>query len=129
MNDIHMENYLNQFEYKEVKAGEVIYDTKLFGNVLFFATKGTVLIHPKTGSEININEGHFVLLPAEQSYMITAVTDTQTVLMHAGNLSAMITDDPEWDPAKPVILPILPLLAKTIYLLESYQKEAKAKLN
>lgn len=74
MSDIHMENYLNQFECKEVKAGEVIYDTKLFGSVLLFATKGAVLIHPKTGAEIN-------------------------------------------------------MLAKTIYLLESCQKEAKAKLN
>ncbi|MCD8137124.1 MAG: hypothetical protein LUH01_14730 [Parabacteroides gordonii] len=49
--------------------------------------------------------------------------------MHAGSLSAMITEDPEWNPERPVILPIFPSLAKTIYLLESYQKEAKTKLN
>lgn len=125
-----MKNYLNQFECKEVKAGVVVYDTEEFGNVLLFLTKGKLLIHTKTtGSEININEGYFVLLPVEQSYIITAVTDVQTMLMQAGKLSTMITEDPEWDPIKPVILPILPSLAKTIYLLESYQKEAKTKLN
>lgn len=125
-----MKNYLNQFECKEVKAGIVIYDTEELGNVLLFITKGDLLIYSKTtGSKININEGHFVLLPAEQSYIVTAITDVQTMLMYAGNLSTMITEDPEWDPIKPVILPILPSLAKTIYLLESFQREAKTKLN
>lgn len=125
-----MKNHLNPYECKGSKAGEVIYDTEELGNVLLFITKGKLLIHSKTpGPDISINEGYFVLLPAEQSYIITAVTKTQTVLMHAGNLSAMITEDPDWDPVKPVILPILPSLAKTIYLLETFQKEAKTKLN
>lgn len=125
-----MENFFNQFECKEVKAGEVAYDTEPIGNVLLFATAGKLLICPKTStSAIELDEGYFVLLPAEKDFLITAVTDAQIVLMHAGSLSAMITEDPEWDPDKPVILPIFTSLAKTIYLLESYQKEAKTKLN
>ncbi|WP_075558219.1 hypothetical protein [Parabacteroides timonensis] len=125
-----MKNFFNQFECKEVKAGETAYDTESIGNVLLFVTSGTLLIDPQTStSAIELNEGYFVLLPAEQRYIITAVTDAQTVLMYAGSLSAMITEDPEWDPERPVILPIFPSLAKTIYLLESYQKEEKAKLN
>ena len=125
-----MENFFNQFECKEVKAGETAYDTESISNVLLFVTVGKLLIAPKkSASTIELNEGYFVLLPAEQDYIITAITDAQTVLMHAGNLSAMITEDPEWDPGKPVILPIFPSLAKTIYLLESYQKEEKTKLN
>lgn len=125
-----MKNFFNQFECKEVKASEVAYDTESIGNVLLFVTAGKLLICSTTSTPaIELNEGNFVLLPAENRYIITAVTDAQTVLMHAGNLSAMITEDPEWNPERPVILPIFPSLAKTIYLLESYQKEAKTKLN
>ncbi|KKB60480.1 hypothetical protein [Parabacteroides gordonii] len=125
-----MKNFFNQFECKEVKAKEVAYDTESIGNVLLFVTVGKLLISSTTSTPaIELNEGHFVLLPAENRYFITAVTDAKTVLMHAGSLSAMITEDPEWNPERPVILPIFPSLAKTIYLLESYQKEAKTKLN
>lgn len=125
-----MKNYFNQFECKEVKASEIAYDTEPIGNVLLFVTAGKLLICSKTStSAMELNEGHFVLLPAEKHFIITAVTDAQTVLMYAESLSAMITEDPEWNPERPVILPIFPSLAKTIYLLKSYQKEAKTKLN
>lgn len=125
-----MKNFFYQFECKEVKAKEVAYDTESIGNALLFVIVGKLLISSTTSTPvIELNEGYFVLLPAENRYFITAVTDAKTVLMHAGSLSAMITEDPEWNPEKPVILPIFPSLAKMIYQLESYQKEAKTKLN
>ena len=49
--------------------------------------------------------------------------------MHAGPLSEMITDDPEWNPDRPVILPICPSLAKTLYIIEYYQNEKRSELN
>lgn len=127
-----MKNLLNQFECKEVKAGQVVYDTESIGNILLFVTRGKLLISSKTSTSapaIEIEEGYFVLLPAEKQNIIMATTDARTVLMHADSLSTMITEDPEWNLEKPVILPIFPSLAKTIYLLESYQKEARSKLN
>lgn len=127
-----MKNLLNQFECKEVKAGQVVYDTESIGNILLFVTTGKLLISSKTSTSvptIEIEEGYFVLLPAEKQNIIMAITDARTVLMHADSLSTMITEDPEWNPEKPVILPIFPSLAKTIYLLESYQKEVRSKLN
>lgn len=127
-----MKNLLNQFECKEVKAGQVVYDTESIGNILLFVTRGKLLISSKTSTSaptIEIEEGYFVLLPAEKQNIIMATTDARTVLMHADSLSTMITEDPEWNLEKPVILPIFPSLAKTIYLLESYQKEVRNKLN
>ena len=124
-----MKNFINQFECKEVKAGEVVYDTEQMGNILLFVTAGKLLICSIATPVVEVNEGYFVLLPAEKRHIVTAITDVQTVLMHAGTLSTMITEDPEWNPERPVVLPTFPSLAKTIFLLESYQKEAKTKLN
>lgn len=58
-----------------------------------------------------------------------AITSTRLILMHAGPLSEMITDDPEWNPDRPVILPICPSLAKTLYIIEYYQNEKRSELN
>ena len=125
-----MKNFINQFECKEVKAGEVAYDTESLGNTLFFVTKGKLLICSiATTPVVEVNEGYFVLLPAEKRHIITAITDVQTVLMYAGTLSTMITEDPEWNPERPVVLPTFPSLAKTLFLLESYQKERRSNLN
>ena len=77
----------------------------------------------------DVNEGYFVLLPAEKSFIAIAITSTRLILMHAGPLSEMITDDPEWNPDRPVILPICPSLAKTLYLIEYYQNEKRSELN
>ena len=115
-----MKNFINQFECKEVKAGEVVYDTEQMGNILLFVTAGELLICSiATTPVVEVNEGYFVLLPAEKRHIITAITDAQTVLMHAGTLSTMITEDPEWNPENPVVLPTFPSLAKTLFLLES----------
>ena len=124
-----MKNFINQFECKEVKAGEVIYDTEQMGNILLFVTAGKLLICSIATPVVEVNAGYFVLLPAEKRHIVTAITDVQTVLMHAGTLSTMITEDPEWNPERPVVLPTFPSLAKTIFLLESYQKEKRSNLN
>lgn len=125
-----MKNFINQFECKEVKAGEVVYDTEQMGNILLFVTAGKLLICSiATTPVVEVNEGYFVLLPAEKRHIITAITDAQTVLMHAGTLSTMITEDPEWNPENPVVLPTFPSLAKTLFLLETYQKERRSNLN
>ena len=125
-----MKNFINQFECKEVKAGEVVYDTEQMGNILLFVTTGKLLICSKTATPVvEVDEGYFVLLPTEKRHIITAITDAQTVLMHAGTLSTMITQDPEWNPERPVVLPTFPSLAKTLFLLESYQKEKRSNIN
>ena len=124
-----MKNFINQFECKEVKAGEVVYDTEQMGNILLFVTAGKLLICSIATPVVEVNAGYFVLLPAEKRHIVTAITDVQTVLMHAGTLSTIITEDPEWNPERPVVLPTFPSLAKTIFLLESYQKEKRSNLN
>ena len=124
-----MKNFINQFECKEVKAGEVVYDTEQMGNILLFVTAGKLLICSIATPVVEVNAGYFVLLPVEKRHIVTAITDVQTVLMHAGTLSTMITEDPEWNPDRPVVLPTFPSLAKTIFLLESYQKEKRSNLN
>ena len=112
------------------KAGEVLCNTEDTGNVLLFVSSGKVAVLSREQAPvIEVDEGYFVLLPAEKSFIATAVTPAQTVLMQAGPLSEMITDDPEWDPDRPVILPIFPSLAKTLYLMEYYQKENRVRLN
>lgn len=124
-----MKNIINQFECKEVKAGEVVYDTDKIGNILLFATQGKLLICSETTTPVvEVNEGYFVLLPAEKRFIVKAMTQARTVIMKAGTLSAMITEDPEWNPEQPVVLPIFPSLAKTVHLLEFYQKQQEAVL-
>lgn len=125
-----MENFINQFECREVKAGEVVLDTEQTANILLFVTAGKLLICTKTSTpEAEVNEGFFVLLPAEIHYIITAITDVKTVIMYAGTLSASITGDPEWNPERLVILPTCSSLESTLQQLESYQKELRSYLN
>ena len=88
---------------------------------------GHVLV--RDGLVADVDEGHFVLLPAEKSFIAIAITSTRLILMHAGPLSEMITDEPEWNPDRPVILPICPALAKTLYIIEYYQNEKRSELN
>ena len=111
-------NVLNQFECKIGKAGEILCNTDDTGNVLLFVSSGKLVIYNRNHMPVaDVDEGYFVLLPAEKSFIATAITSTRLILMHAGPLSEMITDDPEWDPDRPVILPICPSLAKTLYLI------------
>ena len=124
-------NVLNQFECKKANAGETLYNTSEIENVLLFVTVGKLIVYNQFSSPVaEVNEGYFVLLPGDQVYKITAVTPVETMLMHAGPLSACITEDPEWDPENPVVLPIFSSLANTLKQLENYYKEKKQyKLN
>ena len=123
-------NVLNQFECKIGKAGEILCNTDDTGNVLLFVSSGKLVIYNRNQTPVaDVDEGHFVLLPAEKSFIAIAITSTRLILMHAGPLSEMITDDPEWNPDRPVILPICPSLAKTLYIIEYYQNEKRSELN
>ena len=123
-------NVLNQLECKIGKAGEILCNTDDTGNVLLFVSSGKLVIYNQNQTPVaDVHEGHFVLLPAEKSFIAIAITSTRLILMHAGPLSEMITDDPEWNPDRPVILPICPSLAKTLYIIEYYQNEKRSELN
>ena len=123
-------NVLNQLECKTGKAGEILCNTDDTGNVLLFVSSGKLVIYNQNQTPVaDVDEGHFVLLPAEKSFIAIAITSTRLILMHAGPLSEMITDDPEWNPNRPVILPICPSLAKTLYIIEYYQNEKRSELN
>lgn len=123
-------NVLNQLECKIGKAGEILCNTDDTGNVLLFVSSGKLVIYNQNQTPVaDVDEGHFVLLPAEKSFIAIAITSTRFILMHAGPLSEMITDDPEWNPDRPVILPICPSLAKTLYIIEYYQNEKRSELN
>lgn len=123
-------NVLNQLECKIGKAGEILCNTDDTGNVLLFVSSGKLIIYNQNQTPVaDVDEGHFVLLPAEKSFIAIAITSTRLILMHAGPLSEMITDDPEWNPDRPVILPICPSLAKTLYIIEYYQNEKRSELN
>ena len=123
-------NVLNQLECKIGKAGEILCNTDDTGNVLLFVSSGKLVIYNQNQTPVaDVDEGHFVLLPAEKSFIAIAITSTRLILMQAGPLSEMITDDPEWNPDRPVILPICPSLAKTLYIIEYYQNEKRSELN
>lgn len=123
-------NVLNQLECKIGKAGEILCNTDDTGNVLLFVSSEKLVIYNQNQTPVaDVDEGHFVLLPAEKSFIAIAITSTRLILMHAGPLSEMITDDPEWNPDRPVILPICPSLAKTLYIIEYYQNEKRSELN
>ena len=123
-------NVLNQLECKIGKAGEILCNTDDTGNILLFVSSGKLVIYNRNQTPIaDVNEGYFVLLPAEKSFIAIAITSTRLILMHAGPLSEMKPDDPEWNPDRPVILPICPSLAKTLYIIEYYQNEKRSELN
>lgn len=125
-----MKQYLNQLESKNAEAGEVLFDKVLTDNVLLFVATGALMICSKKNKEtIEVKEGHFILLPAETEHIATAVTTARIQVIHAGPLSDMIINDPEWNPERPVVLPILPALAHTLSQIEYYQNESHFTLN
>lgn len=125
-----IENVLNQFEYKKTKAGENLYNTDYLGNVLLFVIAGKLIIYNQSDSPVaEVKEGYFVLLPGENSYNIKTDTPAETILMHAGTLSATITEDPEWNPEYPVVLPTFPSLTETLRRLKEYAEEKRPDLN
>lgn len=125
-----MKHYINQVESKDVKPGEILLNKTLTANLLLFVSTGVLLIRTqKDKPEIEVEEGHFVLLPAGTRQKATAVTASHILYIQAGPLSEMIVNDPEWNPERPVVLPILPALASTLRQIEYYQKEVYYKLN
>lgn len=108
-------NVLNQFECKIGKAGEILCNTDDTGNVLLFVSSGKLVIYNRNHMPVaDVDEGYFVLLPAEKSFIATAITSTRLILMHAGPLSEMITDDPEWDPESSCHTPYLSIFSQNL---------------
>ncbi|RHJ83010.1 hypothetical protein [Parabacteroides sp. AM08-6] len=125
-----IKNVLNQFECKNANAGDILYNTDNLGNVLLFVSAGKLMICNKASTPLTeVEEGYFVLLPEGECHIAKAVTTVRTILMHAGPLSDFITEDPEWHPENPVVLPIFPSLAHTLNLIEFYEQEKRRSLN
>ena len=62
-------NVLNQLECKIGKAGEILCNTDDTGNVLLFVSSGKLVIYNQNQTPVaDVDEGHFVLLPAEKSF-------------------------------------------------------------
>lgn len=125
-----MKRYLNQLECKILKAGASLFDTKITDNMLIFVFAGRLIIYSQEGIRISeVAEGHFLLLPQNTNHKVITSTLTRIILIHAGPLSDMIINDPEWDEEKPVVLPILPALAHTLNQIEYYANERYFTLN
>lgn len=124
-----MKRYLTQLESRNVEAGETLFNTTLTDNVLLFVVTGALAITPKENQETIVNEGYFILLPAKTEYMVTAIAASRIRMIQAGSLSDMIINDPEWNPERPVVLPILPALARILSQIEYYQNESHFTLN
>ena len=74
-------NVLNQFECKIGKAGEILCNTDDTGNVLLFVSSGKLVIYNQNQTPVaDVDEGHFVLLPAEKSFIAIAITSTRLIL-------------------------------------------------
>ena len=57
---------LNQFECKIGKACEILCNTDDTGNFLLFVSSGKLVIYNQNQTPVaDVDEGHFVLLPAE----------------------------------------------------------------
>lgn len=125
-----MMSVLKQFECKDVRAGEILFNTIFPDNVLLFVATGTLmLLNKKRAATTEVNEGHFVLLPAEIHHVATAITSVHTIFIYAGPLSDMIVNDPEWDPERPIVLPIHPSLAHALDQIEYFYQKNRYKLN
>ncbi|WP_102406113.1 hypothetical protein [Parabacteroides bouchesdurhonensis] len=124
-----MQKYFEQVECIDINAGKTFLKKRLPNNLLLFVFSGNLIINCNYKSDLEINEGYFVLLPADTFFIATTVTTSHIVIIHAGTLSEMIIEDPEWNPDNPQILPILPALAKTLKQIEYLKKIYKTRLN
>ena len=74
-------NVLNQLECKIGKAGEILCNTDDTGNVLLFVSSGKLVIYNQNQTPVaDVDEGHFVLLPAEKSFIAIAITSTRQTI-------------------------------------------------
>ena len=105
-----MKRYLNQLECKILRAGDSLFNTTTTDNLLIFVFSGKLIIYSQEGTHI-------------------AEVAKDLILIHAGSLSDMIINDPEWNVEKPVVLPIPPALAHTLNQIEYYMKDKYFTLN
>ena len=117
-----MKRYLNQLECKILRAGDSLFNSTTTDNLLIFVFSGKLIIYSQEGTHIaEVAKDHFMLLIAS--------APTRLILIHAGSLSDMIINDPEWNVEKPVVLPIPPALAHTLNQIEYYMKDKYFTLN
>lgn len=125
-----MKHYSNQLECKDLKSGEILLNGPQTDNVLLFVMSGTLLFgNRKSHNEIKLKEGYFILLAATSDYKAMAITQSHILILHAGNLSELLVNDPEWNPEKPVVLPILPALKQTLEQIEYLLKNNYLDIN
>lgn len=125
-----MKRYLNQIECKILRAGDSLFDTTTADNLLIFVFSGKLIIYSQAGIHIaEVAEDHFMLLAQDTSHKVIASAPTRLILIHAGTLSDMIINDPEWNAEKPVVLPIPPALTHTLSLIEYYMNDKYFTLN
>ncbi|WP_297908871.1 hypothetical protein [uncultured Parabacteroides sp.] len=99
-------------------------------NLLIFVFSGKLIIYSQEGIHIaEVPKDHFMLLAQNTNHKVIASTPTRLILIHAGILSDMIINDPEWNAEKPVVLPIPPTLAHTLSQIEYYMKDKYFTLN
>lgn len=123
-------NVLNQFECKIGKAGEILCNTDDTGNVLLFVSSGKLVIYNRNQCRLPMWTRGILYYCLPKNHLLRQPSHRHgSYSCMPGPLSEMITDDPEWDPDRPVILPICPSLAKTLYLIEYYQNEKRSELN
>lgn len=107
-----------------------MFDNLRKDNLLVFVASGMLQLgNPENLWEEKVTEGHFILLAAGKVPVVTVLADAHLLLLRAGLLSETIVNDPQWNPEQPVVLPILPPLARMLSQIEYYQKERLLKLN
>ena len=107
-----MKRYLNQLECKILRAGDSLFNSTTTDNHI-----------------AEVAKDHFMLLAQNTNHKVIASAPTRLILIHAGSLSDMIINDPEWNVEKPVVLPIPPALAHTLNQIEYYMKDKYFTLN
>ena len=126
----YMKRYLNQLECKILRAGDSLFNTTTTDNLLIFVFSGKLIIYSQEGTHIaEVAKDHFMLLAQNTNHKVIASAPTRLILIHAGSLSDMIINDPEWNVEKPVVLPIPPALAHTLNQIEYYMKDKYFTLN
>ena len=125
-----MKRYLNQLECKILRARDSLFNTTTTDNLLIFVFSGKLIIYSQEGTHIaEVAKDHFMLLAQNTNHKVIASAPTRLILIHAGSLSDMIINDPEWNVEKPVVLPIPPALAHTLNQIEYYMKDKYFTLN
>ena len=124
-----MKRYLNQLECI-LRAGDSLFNSTTTDNLLIFVFSGKLIIYSQEGTHIaEVAKDHFMLLAQNTNHKVIASAPTRLILIHAGSLSDMIINDPEWNVEKPVVLPIPPALAHTLNQIEYYMKDKYFTLN